>query len=141
MKKESIVLSFIAVLIGILVAGGLFYIYQLTKTIPNTKIKPISITLPSATPTPSVFLSLSSPTDESVVGNRTITISGTTNPQSTVAIITQTDQQIVTPAENGNFSTTVTIENGENPIEITSIAPDGEEKTIERTVTFSTEEF
>lgn len=141
MKKESIVLSFIAVLVGILVAGGAFYIYQLTKTIPGTNIKPVSITLPTPTPSSSIFLALSSPNDESVVSAKTITVSGNTNPNSVIAITTQTNQQVVTPAQNGNFSATVSIEGGENLIEVTAIAPNGEEKVVKRTVTFSTEEF
>ncbi|MCL4353783.1 hypothetical protein M1615_04990 [Patescibacteria group bacterium] len=141
MKKESIILSFAAVLIGILVAGGAFYIYQMTKTISQNDIKPISIALPNPTPSSSVFLSLSSPSDESVVAERTITVSGSTDPSAVIAIITGANQQVITPAQNGNFSASVVIGNGENEIEVTAIAPNGKEKTIKRTVTFSTKEF
>lgn len=141
MKTEKIVLSFIAILGGLLVAGIVFYIYQTTRTIPSSKIKPITITIPTPTPKPSIFLSIISPNDESVVNNKTLTISGKSAPDATIAIISENFGQVVSPAPNGDFSTTVTLGNGSNVIEITAIAANGEQAKITRTVTYSLEEF
>lgn len=145
MKKEKIVLSFLAVLFGLLVAGGAFYLYQSTKVIPPSETKTISITPPSqvtkAPQNSSIFLAVDTPKDEEVIDRKTITISGKTIPEASIAIITASTDQVVTPARNGNFSTTAVLENGVNYIEILAIAPNGEEAKVTRTVTFSTEDF
>lgn len=141
MKTEKLVLSFIAILGGLLVAGIVFYLYQTTKTIPSSKIKPIAITIPTPTPKPSIFLSLITPNDESVVSNKTLNISGKTAPDATIVIISKNFEQVVSPSLNGDFSATLTLSSGSNVIEITAIASNGEQTKINRTVTYSLEEF
>lgn len=142
MKAERIVLSFIFILLGLLVAGGGFYLYQLTKTIPDSKLN--TVTVKSPTPTPDLsgdLLTLDSPSDESVVDNRIITISGKTTPDATIIISTDTADQVVKPTTTGTFSLTQTVGTGTNLIEVRAIFADGLEKKINRTVTFSTESF
>lgn len=141
MKGEKIVIAFIAVSIGILVAGVAFFLYQTTKILPSTKTKTISISSPTSTPIPSVFLTVDRPRDEEVSDKKIVTISGKTVPSATIVISTQSTDQVITPASNGNFSTTLAIDDGENQIEITSIASNGEEARIVRTVTYSIESF
>lgn len=141
MKKEKVLLSFIAVVLGILVTSIAFYLYQGTKVIPNSKLKTITIASPTPIPKPSIFLNISSPQDESVVNKKIITISGATTNGAVVLVITPVDQQIAVPASNGNFSTTVNIDSGENIVEITAIGQNGEDAKVIRTVTFSSEEF
>lgn len=141
MKAEKVILSFIAVLIGLLVAGAAFYFYESSKTVPSSTVKTISIASPSPTPKPSIFLNLDSPKDEEVVNKKVITISGKTIPKAIVSIITENSQDVITPALNGSFSTTLTIGDGQNFIEVTAISPNGEDVKVMRTVTFSTEEF
>lgn len=145
MKKEKIVLSFIAVLLGLLAAGVAFYLYQLPKTIPPSERRPVAITpvlnKESQSQNPKIFLVLDSPKDEEVVETRTVTVLGKTTPEATIVIITSTNDYVITPAKNGNFSTTVSITDGQNRIEVKAISPSGDEATIVRNVTFSTESF
>ncbi len=143
MKKEQVVLSFIAILLGLLVAGIAFYFYQSTKVIPPSKTKTITITPPieKNKTSSSIYLSLDSPKDEEVVDSKTVTVSGKTTPDATVLITTNASDQVITPAKNGSFSTTVTIENMENQILVKAISPNGEEIDAIRVVTFSTESF
>lgn len=141
MKKEKVLLSFIAVVLGILVTSIAFYLYQGTKVIPSSKLKTITISSPTPAPKLSIFLNISNPQDESVVNKKIITISGETTSGATVLVITPVDQQIAVPASNGNFSTTVNIDSGENIVEITAIGQNGEDARVIRTVTFSNEEF
>ena len=63
------------------------------------------------------------------------------NNKHTISSSTNTNDEVITPAGNGDFSTTATIENGQNQITIIAVAPNGEEKKIVKTLTFSTEEF
>ncbi|MDO8657751.1 MAG: hypothetical protein Q7K55_03355 [Candidatus Levybacteria bacterium] len=144
MKKEKIVLSFIAVVAGLLVAGIAFYLYQQTKVIPKeVKTKVITIQ-PSVSPTPnlpSIFLEVDSPKDESVTDKKIVKVSGKTLKDALIVVSTNIDDDVMPPSANGDFSTTVNIEDGQNQIEITAISPDGQEKKVLRTVTFSTENF
>lgn len=141
MKKESVVLSFIAVVIGILVSGVAFYLYQSTKTISPSKVKTVSIAPTSPTPASSIQLTVDQPKDEDVTDSKTVTVSGHTQANATVIITTLTEDLVVTPTKLGSFSTTVTIGNDQNPIEITAVGPDGQETKITRTITYSTESF
>lgn len=141
MSKEKVVLSFIAVAVGILVTGVAFYLYQATKTIPPSKIKKIKILSPAPSPKPSIYLTIKTPEDEKVVGKKVVVVSGTTAKDATIVVLSPVDQDVVNPAGTGDFSTTINIDDGQNNIEITTISPNGEETRVTRTVTFSTEEF
>jgi len=141
MKQERVILSFIMVIIGLLVAGVAFYIYQGTKSGSSSKT---SISVASPTPTPitaSVYLNVDSPINESIVDNKTVTISGKTTPGATIVIITNSDQKVIAPSGVGDFSTTVIINNGANLIRVTSFGPDGQSETTQRTITYSLEDF
>ncbi|MDE2025308.1 MAG: hypothetical protein KGJ07_02340 [Patescibacteria group bacterium] len=141
MKTERVVLSFIAVVIGLVVAGAAFFIYQSTKVIPPYKVPTITLQKNTPTPLPGVQLTIDQPADESVVSTRTITISGKTIPQATIVVNTDTDDEVVTPTQDGSYSLTLTIENGENAISVTAIDPTGNETTKIVTVTESSEDF
>lgn len=141
MSKEKIILSFVVVFLGILVAGIAFYFYQQTKVIPQEDLKEITGTQATKESTPSFFLSLTSPKDEEVVTKKVVEVSGKTSPNAVVSIVNSVDQQVVTPDRNGDFSTTITIDNDQNILYITALSETGEEKTIKRTITFSTEDF
>ncbi len=141
MKTERVVLSFIAVLIGLVVAGGAFYIYQSTKSIPSYKIPTITLQKTTPTPQPGILLTIDQPADESVVSDKTITISGKTVPDATIIVNTGTDDEVVNPSGQGNYSVTLTLDSGENKIVVTAIDSSGNETTKTITVTYSTDDF
>ncbi len=142
MKQERVILSFIMVLIGLLVAGVAFYLYQGTKTIPASNIKTVTVATPSPTPeVSSIYLSLDNPADESVTQNKTVTISGKTTPNATIVVLTDSAQEVVTPTAEGSFTTTLTLSDGENLIRVIAFASDGESASAQRMVTYSTEQF
>ncbi len=142
MKKETIILSLIALVIGLLVAGGFFFAYQAITSPPERNGTEITL---NATPTPvssnSDELMVNEPEDESVVENKSVTISGKTIPGSVVVIASENGENVAEPAENGDFSVNMTISEGVNIIEVVSILPTGEERRVVRTVTYSTETF
>lgn len=141
MKSEKIILAFIGVVIGLIFAGAGFYIYQTTKTLPDSVSKVINTKKATPTPNSDFFLAISEPENELVVNKKVVTVSGKTIPEAVVSIVTDNSQEVVKPTRMGDFKTTITIGNGENIIMITSISPDGVSKTEERVVSFSTEEF
>jgi hypothetical protein len=144
MKAEKIILSFVAVFVGLIAAGVAFYLYQSTKIIPDqSKPSATKVAVVQATPTPSGgdIFTLDSPQDEQVFDKKLITIKGTTIKGATVIVSTDDSDQVVQPADNGNFSLTQTIPDGTSVVEISVIYPDGTQKKIDRTVTFSTQNF
>jgi len=144
MRIEKIILSLVAIIVGLAAAGVAFYLYQMTKTLPPSKTQTITIKnqiSPSPTPNAKNFLTIENPKDEFVTDKKIITISGKTEPGATIIITTENNDQIVNAAINGDFTLTTTIGNGTNIIQITAIFTDGEEKKVTRTVTYSTESF
>ena len=141
MKKEKIILSATAALIGILVAVVGFFFYQSTKKVKPSEIKKITISSPSPTPKSSIFLIVDKPKDEEVVDKRTITVSGKTIPEAKIVVLTQRSVEAAVAAKNGNFSTEITLGEDENIIEISALAPNGEIAKVKRVVTFTTESF
>jgi hypothetical protein len=141
MKQERVILSFIFVLIGLLAAGILFYFYQSTKVVNNAPSNVVSSPTPTVSEKSNIFISIDQPADEAVVSSKTLQISGKTIANATIVIITDSDQFVLQPTAVGNFSTTVTLNNGQNLITIQAIAQNGETVSLKRTVTYSTENF
>ncbi len=143
MSKEKIILSFIAIILGLFVAGGAFYIYQMTRTIsePETQKESTVVQPTKSVSNDSNFLIVENPKDEEVFDKRLITITGKTSPGTLVIISTQSSDQVVTPNTKGDFTLTHTLEDGVNVLHVTAIFSNGEEETQTRTVTSTTEEF
>ena len=143
MKAEKVILSFIAIFIGLVAAGVAFYLYQMTKTVPPQKAQTLSLDTKSLSPTPdaSHLLVVESPKDEEVLDKKVISVNGKTRSDATVIVSTETTDEVVKPAANGSFSVTQTIPNGTSILHVTAIFPNGEERRVTRTVTFSTENF
>lgn len=140
MTKEKIILAFVAILIGLLAATGIFYLYQKTKVLSPEKQKTVSV-IPTTTPRPLVLLTLDEPKDENIYDNRVVKVSGKTDSDALIIVLTNSDQQVLNPTATGDFSTTVTIGSGANFIQVTAVGKNGDTNTIERTVSYSTESF
>jgi hypothetical protein len=145
MKAERVILSFIAILVGLFAAGVAFYLYQSTKSLPSQNAQPISIAKPTNVVTPAMddtgYLTIDSPKDEEVFTKKTVSVSGKTMAGATVLVSTDDGDQVVEPAGNGSFNLTATIPDGTSIMRITAILPTGEEKVVQKTITFSTENF
>ncbi|MEK7092788.1 MAG: hypothetical protein AAB907_04135, partial [Patescibacteria group bacterium] len=70
-----------------------------------------------------------------------VTVSGNTAKEAIIIISANTNDEVVTPAQNGNFTTTLSIQDGQNILEITAIFPNGQEVVETRTITYSAETF
>ncbi len=143
MKIEKIILSFFAVLVGLIAAGVAFYFYQMTKVLPPDKTQ-TSLTPtnhPSPTPNNGNLLIIDSPKNEAVSDKKTLSIAGKTAPNATIIVSSEDDDQVVKPAGNGNFSVTETLPDGTTFLQIKAIFADGTEKTMMQTITYSTASF
>jgi hypothetical protein len=143
MKAEKVILSFVAVFVGLIAAGVAFYLYQTTKVMPEqSKPSATNVTI-QATPATSAIdtFTIDTPQDEQVFDKKLINIKGTAVKGAFVTISTDDTDQVVQPADNGVFTLTQTIPDGTSVVEISVIFPDGTQKKIDRTVTFSTANF
>lgn len=144
MRAEKVLLSFVAVLVGLVAAGGAFYLYQATRTLPAVKAKPIAI-VPTPTPAPlsdkAHLFVVEDPKNEAVFDKRLITVSGKTVSGAVINVTTEDSDQVAKAADNGNFTFTHTIPEGTTIMHIMAIFPDGTQKQEMRTVTFSSESF
>lgn len=140
MTKEKLILSVVAIFIGLLAASIIFYLYQGTKSLPKELQKTVFVK-PTETPKPLVLLVVDEPKDEKIYDTKVIKIIGKTEPDALIVILTENSEDVLNPAKNGDFSTTVTLENGANLIQITAVNKKGETNTVERTASYSSENF
>src|SRR5258708_6006646 len=141
MRIEKIILAIAGIFAGLFVAGIAFYIYQTTRTISPSTIKTITLQKPTPSSDSPVSLAIDSPTDESLTTSRILTVSGKTDPTATIIITTDTTDTVINPSTSGNFSTSITINSGENRLFITAVTPDGKETVKQFTVSAVSDNF
>lgn len=140
--RERLVIIGVAVVLGLIITVVVFFVYQNTRKGVDIDTRDRSnIASPTPQEEDKIFLKISEPQNEIIVDRRTIQIKGSTNPENTIIISTNQEDTVGIPSSEGKFSITIEISTGSNAIIIRSIAPDGEAFQLERTITFSTEEF
>lgn len=143
--KERIVITFIALVLGLLITTLAFYFYQSVKNSPHPSQNTVKNTNSLPTPTPAQIIQTSlvvtDPQNEALVDKRTIQVKGKTDPKDSIIVSSNSEDVAVNPDPTGNFSVAITIDAGVNIITVRSISPNGIEKTDKRIVTYSTEDF
>jgi hypothetical protein len=97
-----------------------------TTPTPTATATPAPTPTPTATPRPTqqpLFLNVTTPEDESIVATSEVEVAGTTLPTAIVSV----NGTLVTVEVDGAFSTTVTLEEGPNTIEVVASTVKGEE--------------
>lgn len=141
MKKERVILSFIALLIGLVVAGSAFYLYDRAKAQEGDSDQS-TVILPTPAPNEDGnLLVIDKPQNEDVISSRSVTVTGNTLPDTYVVAQSLSEEQVAKSSSNGSFQFTLDIEDGLNIISITAIFSDGTQKTEKRVITYSTEDF
>ena len=141
MIKDLLTAIFLGILAGFAITAGLLGLKKNKTTLPPvTQITQISPTVtpeisPAITSNP---INIDKPEDQSIVTTAKITLSGNTNPNSHVIIITPIDTYYVKASESGHFDTEISLESGANQIFISSIDTQDVQTDIELLVTYST---
>ena len=99
-------------------------------TAPTPTKAPTETAAPTATPAPTpeptpapLFLEVLSPEDESIVNTSEIEVTGNTLSSAIVSV----NEEMITVNPDGSFSTTITLEEGTNDIEVVASDIDGQE--------------
>lgn len=134
MRKEVL----FAVIFGIALGGIILFGINLANN-SVASIQNISKNNPQNTPTPTPIstpkrLEIISPQDHSVVVEKSITITGKGAPLSNIAIITESDDLIISASEEGTFSAQINLIGGENTITVTDLFEDNTFETQTITV-------
>jgi hypothetical protein len=138
MKKEIIIAILIGLALGLFITYG---IYQARTGLSDRSIDPNLITQPTSDTPFSGELALNSPLDESVQNENTVSVSGTTLPNSFVVVFVGNNETITHSDDSGNFSVEVELEDGGNVVTVFVIDEDGSSLSVERTVTVTDETF
>lgn len=122
MRKEVI----LAVIIGVLLGGIILYGINLANSSSKINLDdqdPNKNTqeTPSTVKTSENQISIIFPQGNSVVTDSQLTLKGSAKPNSSVAIITESDDIITTSDSTGNFSSLINLISGENLITITAV--------------------
>ena len=96
--------------------------------------KSVTFTVDTVAPT----LTVSSPANNSVTNTASCTVSGTTNDATSSPVTVTVNGKSVTVGANGAFSTTITLNEGDNTITVVATDAAGKSTTVTRTVTLDT---
>lgn len=141
MKKEVILAIAIGFALGLVITFGIWTANKSLKNLPQAGISPTpSPTAVSPTPTPpeANALTISSPDDEALINDNSVTISGQTTANSTVLVVWEQDEQVVAADTSGNFSLVVDLVAGYNVITVYAYDTPGNESSKSLTVTYTT---
>ena len=106
-----------------------------TTATPTPAATETATPAPTQTPRPTpkpLFLTVTTPEDESIVATSEVEVAGTTLPTAIVSV----NGTMVDVEDDGGFSTTVTLEEGPNTIEVVASTIKGEEKGEVRMVMY-----
>lgn len=124
MKIEKDVI--VAIIVGVLVGGlAAFFVFFFPKFFPKTapprEKEALEIKKEDSFSPPSSFtLTVESPQGEAIFSEEKITVSGKTEPQTLVAILSPIDEAVTEADQKGDFKTTILLEEGVNEINITA---------------------
>ncbi len=129
MRKEVLIAIFIGFLVGILIAYG---VYTANRAVKQTETLANNSALSSSEPVPlpsSDFnLIIQEPENNLVFSEPEATISGQTEPEATVAIITEEQEELMLADQQGVFSTSISLISGINEVKIIAIGKTGEKQ-------------
>jgi len=129
----------IAIIIGVILGGVILYginfanngLSTIPKPNPTPTINPLPTSLPNSNTNNPSTLNISSHIDGQVLFEKDIVLTGKANPNASISIIWEDNEEIITTDATGNFTQKITLVAGENNIQIDSVKSD---KTLESKV-------
>jgi hypothetical protein len=129
MRKEVLIAIAIGFLVGILIAYG---VYTANRAVKQTETQTKNSILSSAAPSPitqnEFMLNINEPENNLVFNTPQATISGQTEPEATVAIISEEQEELITADSQGFFSSSINLISGVNEIKVITIKKTGEQQ-------------
>lgn len=138
MRKEIVFAIIIGLALGLLITFGIYIANRALKK----KSQPETITTtPTPSPTvlaPEISLEISEPDDDRLFSKADITVSGKTNKEAVVTILTEDDEYFTQADEDGLFSTKISLIKGANSLKVVATDLLGNQDEKELTVVYTT---
>ena len=139
MRKEVVIVVFVGILIGAIVAFGIYTAQSALKQrqLNSQEVPPLD-NQEQVAPS-SHTLSINEPQDESIWDQEKINVNGTTTPKSVVTILTEENEYLLSADNEGYFSAEVSLTGGANTITVSSFDELGNQAQQSVAVVYSTE--
>jgi hypothetical protein len=135
MRKEIIWVAGIGILLGIIIAFG---VWRVNSSISNNTPPPTINESPTPTSSPIGFdITLSQPQDNDVITSSPMTVSGITKPLSWIVISGESSDYVLQSNADGTFSQEVDLTPGVNQIQATTFSPEGDQTQAKVIVVYS----
>ncbi len=136
MRKEVSIAIIIGVILGGIILYGINFANNGLSTIPKPTPTPTITPLPTSIPSnpnaaANSTLSITSHIDGQVLFEKDIVLTGKANPNASVSIIWEDNEEIISADATGNFSQKITLVAGENNIQVDTTKSD---KTLDSKV-------
>lgn len=139
LSTQHFILSHLSILIfGLVFLGGLYFLLNKDSFNASSVLEYLPVTQRPTT----LNLEIKNPEDELLTFNKSLVLSGSASPKSTIVVAidgSATNYDGVEADINGNFQKTVQLSPGLNVIEVMSFDLDGSSKSATRSVYYSTE--
>ncbi|MEI6690891.1 MAG: hypothetical protein WCL07_04040 [bacterium] len=131
-KKEISVAVFIGLLIGAVIIGGIYRAKSALEAHRTPTPTPLITSAKTVIANNNLLLKITSPIDNSVVTTSKLELTGATQLNTYITILTEKNEYIIVPNELGNFTQEISLVKGVNIIVVTSYTPQGDktEKTL-----------
>ena len=131
MKKEVFIAISFGLGIGLIIAFGIYNANKALKTQSQNDLSPSPTLTAENDLTPLAdqtehYLVINSPLDTQVLNEKTIIVTGTTSPGSTIIITTEDNEHLLIPDNSGDFAQEIKLISGINFLNFTSISPQDE---------------
>lgn len=147
MKKEVILAIILGFGLGLIITFGIWTanksLQQLKNRNAETMVSPAPDTKITPEPTRAqqgapLQLAVTSPEDESISNQDSVTVAGKASPKANIAITYEGGEKLIQADDAGNFSQEIDLIGGYNTIMTTTFDTDGNESTETRVVTYTT---
>lgn len=131
-KSQAGFTPILIVLVLALVAAGGYFVYTKYSQNPN-----LSQVIPNNIVQKKVFLNLESPNSSTVAKDGVVEIKGKTLPNVTVVLMNNEDEKMIESDSYGAFQSNMVLKEGENNISVSAFTDDGQEKSVDVSVSYS----
>lgn len=121
MRKEVLIAVILGLLFGSIITYGIYQANRTAKEVTTDTSSASGPKIGDVTPTPTALLTVISPVNGQVFATDSAVISGTVRPDTSVVILTELTEYLVTPETSGSFSQEIELTSGVNQIDITAI--------------------
>jgi hypothetical protein len=139
MRKELLLAIFIGMTMGLIITFGIYQSRENSRENKNHQTDDLVKQQVDDSLKESSQLSITTPEENLLTDQENLIVSGSTSPDSFVIIFVNSQENITSSDETGNFSLEVTLDEGANLIEIYSIDEDGNSISKEKSVIYDAE--